>query len=307
MRWKRGLQVAAAGLVFATLAGCGAFSTKNDATPSPVGQAAQAQEDTKSGTAALVAADSDKLGKILNDDKGFTLYRFDNDTAKPSKSNCEGDCATAWPPVTASVDSIEQLEAVGMDGKLIGTVERSDGSVQLTVAGWPVYRYFNDASPGDINGQGAGNRWFAVTPEGKKATGQAAPGAPGAPGAPVAPAPPVSLAAMKVGSFGEIVTDREGMTLYRFDKDTANPSKSNCDGECAAKWPPVIATSDKFELQGIDQSKVGTVVRTDGTRQVTIAGWPVYRFAGDSKSCDTNGQGVGGVWFVIKPDGKKAS
>jgi len=161
-----------------------------------------------------------------------------------------------------------------------------------------VYRYFNDSSPGDINGQGAGNRWFAVTPEGKKATMQAAPGA---------PAPPVVLAAMKVGSFGEIVTDREGLTLYRFDKDTDNPSKSNCDGDCAAKWPPVIATSDKFQLQGIDQSKVGTVVRTDGSRQVTIGGWPVYHFSGDSKPCDTNGQGVGGVWFALKPDGKKAT
>jgi predicted lipoprotein with Yx(FWY)xxD motif len=294
MRWKRELQFAAAGLVFAVLAGCAGHDSDTSSAASSTAQPA----DAKAGTEALVAANSEKLGKIVTDDKGFTLYRFDNDTAKPPKSNCEGDCVTAWPPVTASVQDVQQLKTDGVDAKLIGMVERTDGSRQLTISGWPVYRYFNDSAPGDTNGQGAGNRWFAITPEGKKANAQAASGA---------PAPPVSLAAMKVGSFGEIVTDREGLTLYRFDKDTANPSKSSCEGDCAAKWPPVIATSDQFQLQGIDQSKVGTVVRSDGSRQVTIGGWPAYHFSGDSKPCDTNGQGVGGVWFVLKPDGKKAT
>jgi len=296
MRWKRGLQFAAGGLMFAMLAAC-SYGHGSD-TPSSAGQAAPpTQADAKLGTSALVAKDSGKLGKIVADDKGFTLYRFDNDTAKPPKSNCEKDCATAWPPATATVADLKQLETVGVDAKLIGTVDRSDGAKQLTIAGWPVYRYFNDSAPGDTNGQGAGNRWFAVTPEGKKANVQAAPGA---------PAPPVAMAAMKVGSLGEIVTDREGLTLYRFDKDTANPSKSACEADCAVKWPPFIATSDQFQLQGIDQAKVGTVQRSDGSRQVTIGGWPVYHYSGDSKPCDTNGQGVGGVWFALKPDGKKA-
>jgi len=297
MRWKRGLQFAAAGLVFATLAAC-ANSGDSSTSSSPASEAAQAQEDAESGTAALVATNSDQLGKIVTDDKGFTLYRFDNDTAKPPKSNCDGDCATAWPPVTAGVEQVNQIEAVGVDAKLIGTVERSDGSKQITIAGWPVYRYFNDSAPGETNGQGAGNRWFAVTPEGKKANAQAAPGA---------PAPPVVMAAMKVSPLGEIVTDREGLTLYRFDKDTANPSKSNCEGDCATKWPPLIATSDEFQLQGIDQSKVSTILRTDGSRQVTIGGWPAYHYTGDSNPCDTNGQGIDGVWFALKPDGKKAT
>jgi predicted lipoprotein with Yx(FWY)xxD motif len=299
MRWKRELQFAAAGLVFATLAGC-----SSDTPSSTASQPAQVVADTETGTAALRASDSASLGKIVTDDKGFTLYRFDNDTAKPPTSNCDGDCAIAWPPVTASVEDVQQLETEGVDAKLIGTVQRADGSKQLTISGWPMYRYFNDSAPGETNGQGAGNRWFAITPEGKKANAQAAPGDPGAPGA---PAQPTILSVMKVGTLGDIVTDRQGMTLYRFDRDTADPSKSNCDGECAAKWPPLIATSDQFQLQGIDQGKVGTVERADGKRQVTIGGWPVYYFAGDTNPCDTNGQGVGGVWFALRADGKKVT
>ncbi len=104
--------------------------------------------------------------------------------------------------------------------------------------------------------------------------------------------------------MGEIVSDGAGNTLYRFDKDGNKPAKSNCDGDCAAKWPPLLS-AEIPELQDVDPSVVGTVIRSDGKQQVTIGGWPVYTFAADGGPGKWKGQGVGKTWFVIQPDGKK--
>jgi len=120
-----------------------------------------------------------------------------------------------------------------------------------------------------------------------------------------APSTDAKLATADVANFGKIVVDGTGRTLYVFDKDTANPSKSNCDGDCAAKWPPVLAGSGTPQVDGVDASLVGTVVRTDGTKQVTLAGSPVYQFVQDTKAGDAKGQAVGGIWWVVGADGKK--
>ncbi|MFD8754958.1 hypothetical protein ACFV0O_28855 [Kitasatospora sp. NPDC059577] len=126
-------------------------------------------------------------------------------------------------------------------------------------------------------------------------------GAPGAPGA----AEGAKLVAATSAGLGPIVTDAAGRTLYRFDKDTAKPSASTCTDACAAKWPPVL-TQDKVAVTGVDSELVGAVTRPDGTKQLTLGGWPLYRFAGDSAPGQTNGQGVGGTWFASTPAGKKA-
>jgi predicted lipoprotein with Yx(FWY)xxD motif len=113
------------------------------------------------------------------------------------------------------------------------------------------------------------------------------------------------LATADVGNLGKIVVDGSGRTLYVFDKDTANPSKSNCDGDCAAKWPPMMAGSGAPQLDGVDASLVGTVTRTDGSKQVTLAGLPLYQFASDDEAGEAKGQAVGGVWWVVGADGKQ--
>ena len=113
------------------------------------------------------------------------------------------------------------------------------------------------------------------------------------------------LATADVGDFGKVVVDGTGRTLYVFDKDTADPSKSNCDGDCAAMWPPVLAGSGTPQVDGVDASLVGTVARSDGSKQVTLAGLPVYQFAKDTKAGDAKGQAVGGIWWVVGADGKK--
>ncbi|MFI9311307.1 hypothetical protein [Streptomyces triculaminicus] len=157
-----------------TATGCGAgdssYGGSDKSTPGP--QQEQRQEQPKeqpqqpaAGAAGLTTAQDPKLGTVVTDTKGFTLYRFDKDTAKPSASHCEGDCAAAWPPVTAA----DQVSLKGVDKSLVATVTRADGSKQLTLGGWPLYRFAKDAKPGDTKGQGVGGTWFAAGPQGKKA------------------------------------------------------------------------------------------------------------------------------------------
>lgn len=126
------------------------------------------------------------------------------------------------------------------------------------------------------------------------------------PGKPTTPAGKkwVQLSASKAGNLDPVVVDGAGFTLYRFDKDTANPSKSTCEAKCAQVWPPAI-TDGNPDLAGVDPAIVGTVTRGDGSRQITLAGWPVYRYIGDPKPGAWKGQNVGGTWFVVAPTGKK--
>lgn len=117
----------------------------------------------------------------------------------------------------------------------------------------------------------------------------------------------VKLTATTVGQLGQVVTDAAGMTLYRFDGDTANPPASNCVDKCAQTWPPELATSSTAALDGIDQSVVGVILRKDGTKQLTINGWAVYRYSKDTAPGDAKGQGLQQKWFAVTPQGKKAA
>lgn len=117
----------------------------------------------------------------------------------------------------------------------------------------------------------------------------------------------VKLIATTVGQLGQVVTDAAGMTLYRFDSDSANPPVSNCNDKCADTWPPELATSSTATLDGIDQSAVGVILRKDGTKQITINGWAVYRYKQDKAPGDAKGQGLMQKWFAVTPQGKKAA
>ncbi|TDW21371.1 hypothetical protein [Kribbella kalugense] len=119
------------------------------------------------------------------------------------------------------------------------------------------------------------------------------------------PAAPAKLSLATVGNLGKVVVDGTGRTLYIYDVDTAKPSKSNCDGACATAWPPLLAGAGTPQVSGISASLVGTVTRTDGTKQVTLAGWPLYYYANDAKAGDANGQAVGGIWWVVGANGQK--
>jgi len=114
-----------------------------------------------------------------------------------------------------------------------------------------------------------------------------------------------ALQAATLAKMGSVVTDGKGWILYRFDKDSAGTRPvSRCDGECARKWPPVLA-GYHTDLKGVDVARVGTVLRSDGRRQLTLGGWPLYRFQGDVKPGQWTGQAVGGTWFVSSSTGAK--
>lgn len=104
--------------------------------------------------------------------------------------------------------------------------------------------------------------------------------------------------------LGEIVVDGEGMTVYVFDSDTQGGDSSSCEGACATNWPAVTTDSDAPVVEGVT-GEIGTITGVDGATQVTLDGWPLYYFAGDSAAGDVNGQGVNGVWWVVSPAGEK--
>ncbi len=94
---------------------------------------------------------------------------------------------------------------------------------------------------------------------------------------------------------GDYLAGPSGMTLYTYDKDTTGVS--NCYGGCATTWPPYIARAAASSLP----ASVTTVNRTDGTIIYAYKGMPVYYYAKDTKSGDIMGDGVGGVWHLVKP------
>lgn len=105
--------------------------------------------------------------------------------------------------------------------------------------------------------------------------------------------------------LGEILTDGEGRTLYLFTRDS--PGESACTDACLDTWPPLEATDELVAGDGLDQAQLGEITRDDGTRQVTYASMPLYYYAADAEPGETNGQGVGDVWFVVSADGTALS
>ncbi|MFA6096050.1 MAG: hypothetical protein WC788_00300 [Candidatus Paceibacterota bacterium] len=99
-------------------------------------------------------------------------------------------------------------------------------------------------------------------------------------------------------ALGDIFTDGNGMTLYTYSKDTKDVSA--CYGGCAVNWPPLLVSASPKIGSNLIASKFGVTTRTDGGKQVTFEGMPLYYYIQDKKAGDTNGQGVGGVWSVYK-------
>jgi predicted lipoprotein with Yx(FWY)xxD motif len=108
--------------------------------------------------------------------------------------------------------------------------------------------------------------------------------------------------AVASSELGDILVDGEGRTLYMFGNDSGGDS--SCYDACAQTWPALTTEGDASAGDGADASLLGTTERTDGSTQVTYNEHPLYRFASDQAPGDTNGQGVGDVWFVVSPAGE---
>ncbi len=108
---------------------------------------------------AMVMVTTSSLGPILADGDGNTLYIFTPD--EQGESVCYDQCEANWPPLTGDVEAGD-----GLEGSLLGTAPRQDGTRQVTYNGWPLYYFAGDAASGDVNGQGVNDVWYVMSPEG---------------------------------------------------------------------------------------------------------------------------------------------
>lgn len=214
---------------------------------------------TSEGIPALVGAN------------GLTLYTFEHD--ENGESACYEQCAEIWPPLLVDA-GVTPTAGDGLPGQ-VGTIQREDGTVQVTYHGQPLYYYFEDAAPGDANGHGLESVWYVANPATVMLSGN--------------------------GGFGNFLIGPGGMTLYLFLEDEEN--ESYCFEECVLAWPPVLLEEGTEPLQGVDvPGEVGIIERADGGRQVTYNGSPLYFFYEDEAPGDTNGNAVQNVWYLVQPE-----
>jgi predicted lipoprotein with Yx(FWY)xxD motif len=106
-------------------------------------------------------------------------------------------------------------------------------------------------------------------------------------------------------TLGKVLVDSKGRTLYSFGADTKDTSR--CSGACATNWPPAASPKKPTVGQNVSASSLKVIKRGDGSRQLSYAGHPLYRFVGDKKPGDVTGQGInafGGLWYVLSGKGK---
>jgi len=285
------------GLLAAAAIGTAACGASNDnATPTA---ALSTPTAAPVGSSVAVKVADSPVGKILISTSGTTLYGFANDTA--AKSTCYGACANAWPPVI--VDDTWTV-GPGLDSGVFSTIARDDGTQQLVAGKFPLYEYAGDAAPGDINGQGSGDVWFVVGTNAKFITAKPTDQTAKLTDQTAKPAPtPAVAATVKLADspLGKIMVDADGHTLYAFTKD-AN-GVPTCVDACAKAWPPSSLTGQPVAGTGVAATLHPVTSPTGGT-MIAAGKWPLYRFAGDAKPGDTNGQSSGGVWFAVAADGR---
>ena len=147
--------IVATALLVGACGGSSGSSSTSSASPSP--------SPAATGEKIAVATNA-KLGSILVDEKGLTVYLFVADTGK--ESTCYTSCAAIWPPVLT--DGAPQA-GTGADASLLGTTTRTDGKVEVTYAGHPLYYFVKDKVAGDVTGQGIngfGALWWVMSPAG---------------------------------------------------------------------------------------------------------------------------------------------
>jgi predicted lipoprotein with Yx(FWY)xxD motif len=226
---------------------------------------------------SITVLNSPFLGPYLADSAGRTLYTFGND--KPGDCNyapitdCEADCAIAWPPFDAGKRTL----AMTLDPNVFGSTARGDGVSQITTYyGWPLYYYRSDTMANVVNGQGKSKTWHVATVS------------------------PHNMMIMRDKTNPRYIADGDGHTLYVFDKDTAGTVGSDpvsvCVGDCLVQYPPFLKNRINA-VSSLDPNHLSLFVRPDtGRQQVAYKGVPLYLSSADMRSGEQKGVAMG--WTV---------
>ena len=159
------IKVLAVAALFPLVLGACSEDAEPGGTSSPTESSEPSPEPSEEPAEATVSVEDSDVGQIVVDAEGRTLYVFLVDTG--TESTCYDDCEASWPPLTVEGDPVA---GAGIDAPL-GTTEREDGSLQVTLDGHPLYHFSGDETADDMNGQDIGDVWYVVSPEGEALDG----------------------------------------------------------------------------------------------------------------------------------------
>ncbi|MGB3606918.1 hypothetical protein [Psychroserpens sp.] len=233
------------------------------------------------------------FGNVLTNAEGFTLYFFAPDAK--GDANCLGGCADVWPSFFADNLTLD----AGLEASDFGSITRTDGQLQTTYKGWPLYIFSNDDQAGQINGDGTGGTWFVGKPDysvmivrsqlvGRDSNG-------------IETNLNSSFEPGDEDTF--YMTDDRGNTLYHFSNDeNSNNTFTAPDFSNNSSWS-IFHTGLENVPSAFSVSGFG-VIDVFGESQMTYKGWPLYKFGGDDSRGDNFGVGfpVAGVWPILNAE-----
>lgn len=255
-----------------------------------------------------IEADSNSLGTILTSAvsvhpvdatgsqdtssrarRDFSLYVFDNDVFDTDgdgmgDSDCNGGCATNWPPMYADPGAVAK--------GLFSIIDRDDGTKQWAFKDEPLYFFVGDSQAGDTLGEQLNNIWHLARLSPVQLFNDATYGQIFAARGMIED---VDGTGNPAGSF----SNKTGYTLYTFDDDTNDTDgdgtdDSDCNGNCAVTWPPLYATQDD-----VSEGDFTIITRDDDSLQWAYKGKPLYFYVADLTPGDVNG--VYGTWHEVTP------
>jgi len=305
---RRALLATAAALVIAPFAATMAASAATGAPATPAAHAAVAHAAKASTSGAtVITTEHTQFGTVLVTGTGESLYTFTGDEFPFASTGLQLDCTalnvaasgtpctTAWPPLTASSVVAEH----GVRQSDLGTVTRN-GVTQVTYFGKPLYGFVADKAANDVNGEDVSafdGNWYLDHTDGR----------------PAVETPTISTEISPNGIVLSSATASGTRSLYLLTSDTPRASACGTAGGCVALWPPLLTKHRAIAGTGTDHRLIGTILRTDGTYQVTYAGHPLYFFALDlaagATAGETNGEHlldptpVDGIWYTLLPNG----
>lgn len=206
------------------------------------------------------------LGKILTDRNGRSLYMFAGDAA--GRNTCDGDCLDVF-----TVFTVDNLIVPGsLPSEYFGTINRSEGEVQVTYKGWPLYYFTYDNRIGDVGGDGKDGTWFVAKTDYD-----------------------IMLAEQEVeGDNLLYLVDGFGNSLYHWTNDNSN--QSNCAGGCLVNRP--LFNSSEPVIPSVLERDNFNDISTGNRPQTTYKQRPLYYFIHDNDRGQTNGHGTSGEWFL---------